>query len=267
MPEGHTIHRIARDHTKWFAGQSLIISSPQGRFAEGAKKINGKQLSRVDAHGKHLFYRFAGKTKRSEKTIHVHLGLYGKFRIHKNPPPEPRGAVRVRMIGESRSFDLNGPSRCEIYSTSEQQKLLARLGPDPLRDDADVEQVWNRISRSRASIGTLLLNQAVVAGIGNVYRAELLHLMGIHPERPGNEISREQFDELWDLTVKLLNVGVKYNRIITVPRESIGKPLSRLNSSERLFCYKKNNCCNCNGKIKNWKLGARTMYACPRCQK
>ena len=89
MPEGHTIHRIARDHHKWFAGQKLIATSPQGRFEDEAKRINGKTLRAVTAHGKHLFYHW------NRNLIgHIHLGLYGKFRVHQNPAPEPRGAVQ-----------------------------------------------------------------------------------------------------------------------------------------------------------------------------
>ena len=267
MPEGHTIHRLARDHQKFFSGQKLIITSPQGRFESEAKKLSGKRLQSVEAHGKHLFYNFAGRSKSSPTRVHVHLGLYGKFRLHKNPAPEPRGAVRVRMIGEERAFDLNGPTRCEILSKPDHEKLLARLGQDPLRNDADPELAWDRIGRSRAAIGTLLLNQSIIAGIGNVYRAEILFLLGIHPERAGNELSREQFDELWELTVRLLGIGLKYNRIITVDRATAGKALSRLKSSERLLCYKKPKCVTCNRKIRKWALGARTMYACERCQK
>ena len=109
MPEGHTLHRIARDHSKWFGGQKLIVFSPQGRFEEEAEQLSGRTLSKAEAFGKHLIYRFG------KKIMHVHLGLYGKFRLHKNPAPDPRGAVRVRMVGDSRSFDLNGPNSCQLF--------------------------------------------------------------------------------------------------------------------------------------------------------
>lgn len=157
MPEGHTIHRIARDHQNWFAGQKLIVSSPQGRFEEGASNISGKKLRDVTAHGKHLFYHW------NRNLIgHVHLGLYGKFRLHKNPPPEPRGVVRVRMIGEEKSFDLNGPNCCELIDKAKHEELRLRLGEDPLRDDASAEWVWQRMQKSRSAIGSLLLNQSVM---------------------------------------------------------------------------------------------------------
>ena len=186
MPEGHTIHRIARDQRGWFAGQSMGLCSPQGRFEKEAKKLDGSVLQDVTAHGKHLFYHWS-----PQKIVHVHLGLYGKFRIHKNPAPEPRGAVRVRMIGQDRSFDLNGPTCCELIGAKEFQAIKDRLGQDPLSKNACPETLWKRISNSRSAIGTLLLNQAVIAGIGNIYRAEILFLLGIHPETPANALSRD----------------------------------------------------------------------------
>ena len=261
MPEGHTIHRIARDHQRWFAGQKLAVFSPQGRFETGAKKLSGKNLREVSALGKHLFYDFGPK-----KIAHIHLGLYGKFRIHENPAPEPRGAVRVRMIGREQTLDLNGPNCCELVDQKQFLQIKGRLGQDPLCPDACPETVWKRISRSRAAIGTLLLNQSVIAGVGNVYRAEILFSLGIHPERPANQIGRQEFDRMWRLTVDLLKIGVKYNRIITVDRKRIDKPLSRLNKEERLNIYKRSNCPVCNRAVRSWILGNRKIYACEKCQ-
>jgi endonuclease-8 len=261
MPEGHTIHRIARDHRKWFVDQTMGLCSPQGRFEAEAKNLDGSVLQDVTAHGKHLFYHWSPR-----KIVHIHLGLYGKFRIHKNPAPEPRGAVRVRMIGLERSFDLNGPTCCELINSKQYKAIKDRLGEDPLSPDACPGRLWQRFSRSRSAIGTLLLNQSVISGVGNVYRAEILFLLGIAPETPANQLSREQFDRLWQLTVDLLKTGVKYNRIITVDRQLHDKPLSRLKSSERLYVYKRPNCRTCGTKIKTWLLANRKMYACPRCQ-
>lgn len=269
MPEGHTIHRIACDHEKAFSGQKLIVTSPQGRFEDEAAKLSGRKLKNVSAHGKHLFYHWTSKRGSSDfaNLVHIHLGLYGKFRLHKNPAPEPRGAVRVRMIGKEKAFDLNGPTRCELLSKADYQKLLDRLGQDPLKSDADPEVVWNRVHRSRAAIGTLLLNQSVIAGLGNIYRAEILFLTGVHPEQPGSSLTREQFDKIWKLSVDLLKIGVRYNRIITVDPSQIGKSASRLTRDERVLVYKKICCTACNTKIRKWTLGARTMYACEKCQK
>ena len=261
MPEGHTIHRVARDHHKRYRRQQLAVSSPQGRFKAGAKKIDGATLDRVEAYGKHLFYWWE-----AGRVLHIHLGLYGKFRDHRSPPPDPRGAVRLRVVGETHAFDLNGPTACELITPEQQSTIVGRLGADPLRKDADVERAWMRIKRSRAAIGKLLLDQSVIAGVGNVYRAEALFVNRLAPERAGNTLDRKQFDLLWQTLVDLLRIGVKYNRIITTDPDEVGKPPSRMNRSERLLCYKKDVCPNCQTSIKTWELGARKIYACPACQ-
>ncbi|MEC8557122.1 MAG: DNA-formamidopyrimidine glycosylase family protein [Planctomycetota bacterium] len=263
MPEGHTLHRIARDHSKWFSGQIMIVTSPQGRFEKEATELSGQKLLRAEAFGKHLFYTFGGRER--PKFLHVHLGLYGKFRVHRNAPPEPRGAVRVRMLGEERSFDLNGPNTCELLDTQGLQAIQKRLGPDPLRSDADPERAWAKISRSRSAIGALLLNQSVIAGLGNIYRAEILYLLGIDPKRIGKKITRDEFEQIWELSCELLRIGVRYNRIITVLENE--KPLSRLKSGERLHVYKKKTCSRCAADIQQWNLANRKIFACDKCQR
>ncbi|MFK7738488.1 MAG: Fpg/Nei family DNA glycosylase [Pirellulaceae bacterium] len=259
MPEGHTVHRIARDHHKWFAGRELAVLSPQGRFEEGAEHLSGRKLTRVEAFGKHLIYQFG------RERLHIHLGLYGKFRLHRTPPPEPRGAVRVRMIGQERAFDLNGPNACHLLTKSEFEALRNRIGPDPLREDADPSVAWDRIRQSPTAIGALLLNQSVISGLGNIYRAEILHILGIHPDRPGKEIVHEEFDQIWQLSVDLLQIGVKYNRIITAI-DSATTALSKMKSGERLLIYKKPTCPRCEADVYYWDVGNRRVYACDSCQ-
>lgn len=261
MPEGHTLHRIARDHQKWFAGQKLLLSSPQGRFAAEADQLSGQKLRDVSAHGKHLFYHWGDGS-----LIHIHLGLYGKFRLRKNPPPEPRGAVRLRAIGEERSFDLNGPNCCELIESDEYHSIKNRLGEDPLRTDAKPELAWQNLQRRRSAIGTLLLNQSLIAGLGNIYRAEILFLAGINPTKPGNLLSRAEFDEIWDLSVSLLKIGVKYNRIITSHVGISLKGIGKLKASERFNVYKQQQCPRCQTNISESELGNRKLYYCSHCQ-
>ena len=96
MPEGHTIHRAARDHHKKLAGQRLKVFSPQGRFEAGAKILTGKRCRSVEALGKHLLYWFE-----TDDVLHIHLGLFGRIRNRKLPLKEPVGAVRVRLVGRA----------------------------------------------------------------------------------------------------------------------------------------------------------------------
>lgn len=261
MPEGHTIHRVARDHQAFFKGEQLIAMSPQGRFSGEAAKLNGKTFQRAEAHGKHLFYFWSGN-----QVVHIHLGLYGKFRVHNNPAPEPRGAVRLRMIGQDRTVDLNGPNRCELLTANSLKKLRERLGQDPLRSDADPDKAWQRIMKSRKSIGALLLDQSIIAGIGNVYRAELLFEFGICPDRPGNSLSKEDFEKIWEQSVEWLKLGVKYNRIITIDVSQVTKPLLEAGARERTMIYKSPECPRCGDDVYYWDSGNRTIYACDSCQ-
>lgn len=260
MPEGHLIHRTAAIHNKQLVGYRTATTSPQGRFADEAELLRGRKLQRVEAHGKHLFYHWRGKV------VHVHLGLYGKFRPLKKPFTEPRGAVRLRMTANGHGFDLVGPNRCEILGAAEVKKILGRLGQDPLRDDADPEIAWNRISKSRAAIGRLLLDQSVIAGVGNIYRADALFDAGIHPDRAGNSLVRDDFDTLWSFLDRTMHVGKKYNKIINVLPADVGKPYSKMKREERLLVYKKEHCVRCDTRIKTWDCGSRTVYACLKCQ-
>ncbi len=261
MPEGHTIHRIARDHNKHFAGQAVEVASPQGRFRTGARKLDGRVLEEVEAYGKHLFYCWEGA-----QMLHIHLGLYGKFRNHQCPAPDPVGEVRLRVVGREHAFDLSGPNTCEIVSANKREKILARLGQDPLRRDANPEIAWQRISKSRAAIGKLLLDQSVIAGVGNVFRADALFTIGMSPERAGKDVTRDEFDSLWETLVRFLRIGVKYNQIVTADPDEVGKTRGRMKRDERLLVYKKNECNECGHKIASWDLGARTIYACLQCQ-
>ncbi len=260
MPEGHTIHRIAADHHRDFAGQHLRISSPQGRFAEGASILDGALLLDVQAYGKHLIYNW------DRAILHVHLGLYGKFRRQPSPPCEPRGQVRLRFVGDTWTSDLNGPTACELMTSADVQRLLNRLGADPLRPDAVPERAWNRISKSRTAIGAVLMNQQIIAGVGNIYRSEVLHLLKIHPNREARSLQRHEFEALWQLLVELLRIGKQHNRIIIASPEEVGKPRSRMNQDERLLIYKKERCSRCKQPVESWTLAARKVFACPVCQ-
>ena len=261
MPEGHTIHRAARKQREVLAGHRLGASSPQGRFADGAAALDGRLLRDIEAHGKHLLYRFE-----DDLVLHVHLGLFGRFFTHKGDLPAPRGAIRLRLVGPEAAIDLRGPTACELIDPEDEARLLGRLGPDPLRADADPDLVWAKVSRSRRPIGVLLMDQSVIAGVGNVYRAEALHVNGIHPERPGTSITRDQFDAIWNTCVRMLRDGVKSGRIITVSAEDAGKPRSRLRRGERTYVYRQANCRSCGAQVASWDLAGRRAWACAACQ-
>jgi endonuclease-8 len=267
MPEGHTLHRLARAHQKRFGKAPVAVSSPQGRFATSAELVDGRVLQRADAYGKHLFHHYG-----PDLVVHVHLGLYGKFLSLPTPAEPPRGLVRMRMVGATHYADLRGPTACELITDHEVAAIRVRLGPDPLRRDADPEQAWTRISRSRSPLAVLLMNQEVLAGVGNVYRAELLFRHRLDPMLPGRALAREQWDAMWADLVDLMRDGVKRGRIDTVraehdPRVTGRSPRQDAHGGE-VYVYRRTgrDCLVCGTPVQRADLAARNLFWCPSCQ-
>lgn len=266
MPEGHTIHRLAKLHDRLLKGRTLGVTSPQGRFAEGAKKIDDRRLETITPHGKHLFYRFDNGL-----SMHIHLGMHGAFRVIATGPkgevPEPVGQVRVRLVGGTKIVELTGPTACETLDEAGVKKIRDRLGPDVLDPRADREIVWKRVSVSKAPVGILLMDQSVVSGIGNVYRSEVLLRQKVHPLLPGNKLGRDAFDRLWEDSVGLLKIGVKQGRIVTVDADDVGVPIAKAGRDQRFLIYRRPTCRRCGGKVMQCTLAGRDCFLCPADQK
>ena len=272
MPEGHTLRRLADDLSAVFAGRVVAVSSPQGRFAAEASVLDGTELVVADSAGKHLFMELAG-----EHVVHIHLGLIGKLDIREGEPVPPAGQVRLRVAaggdGRATAFaDLRGATRCALITPDQRTAVIGRLGPDPLREDADPDRAWRRISASSRPIGDLLMDQEVIAGVGNVYRAEVLFRHRIHPLRPGRTLRRSQFQGMWDDLVVLMHEGVRVNRIDTVRAEHLpdvmGRPPRKDDHGGEVYVYRRAGqaCHVCRGKVRTEVLAGRNLFWCPRCQ-
>ncbi|MEW2083780.1 DNA-formamidopyrimidine glycosylase family protein [Streptomyces sp. NPDC005283] len=268
MPEGHTIHRLAADHFERFGGRSVRASSPQGKFSDSAALVDGQVLETTEAHGKHLFLGFGPLG-----SVHVHLGLFGKVNFGDAPAPPPTETVRLRLAGPTAYVDLRGPTTCALITDGEKQAIHDRLGPDPLRPDADPDRSWARISRSRTSVAALLLDQKVIAGVGNVYRAEVLFRHGIGPYRAGRDLRRAEWTAIWTDLVELMGEGVRNNRIDTVrpehTPEAMGRPPRVDDHGGEVYVYRRAQlpCHVCGGAIRTASLAARNLFWCEACQR
>jgi endonuclease-8 len=263
VPEGHTLHRLAASHRRCYVGLPVAVSSPQGRFAADAELVDGRVLEDVEAHGKHLFHHYG-----PDLVVHVHLGLYGKFSDGRLPAAEPIGQVRMRMVGTTYYTDLRGPAACALLTDAEVSAVRARLGADPLRDDADPDRAWARISRSRTPLATLLMDQSVIAGVGNVYRAEVLFRHGLDPQLPGRSLSRKGWEELWADLVELLRDGVRRGKIETLRPEHDPRLVDGVGQGAMAYVYKRTGepCLVCGTPIAHARHQARNLFWCPRCQ-
>lgn len=263
MPEGHTIHRLARRHAKTLGGQTLRASSPQGRFSDGAALIDGHTLEKTDAWGKHLFHRYG-----RDLWLHIHLGLYGKFAEGPLPAPEPRGALRLRLEGDTTWLDLRGPITCEVITRAEKDAVTAALGPDPLRPDADPQLVVARLARSKTSLGALLMNQTVLAGVGNVYRAEILFRHGVHPYLAGRDLDPTVALDMWEDLVHLMRAGARANKIVTTEPDDRERRYGPARRSDAYYVYRRTGepCRRCDTPVAHAVLATRNLFWCPRCQ-
>jgi endonuclease VIII len=324
MPEGHSVHRIARQFALHFVGKRVAVSSPQGRFAAGAERIDGHVMTKAEAVGKQMFLEFD-----NHLWLRVHLGLYGawdfagdftadatttsangrmgqtnqrgtivatagegslmsigaprltRLRMSEQEqlsagdetfPPEPIGAVRVRLLTENTVADLRGPTACEVLDAAEVQTIIDRLGPDPLIDSPKKgeERFFERVHKKATPIGLLLMDQSVVSGIGNVYRAELLFRARLDPHKPGKDVPEETVRELWRDWTKLLKLGVKTGQMMTMDGLSPAKKKQAMASrADRHWVYHRTGepCRVCGTPIVMEIAAGRKLYYCPTDQK
>jgi formamidopyrimidine-DNA glycosylase len=330
MPEGHSVHRIARQFARNFVERTVSASSPQGRFAEGAAVLDGREMLTAKAVGKQMFLEFEGET-----WLRVHLGLYGAWdfageilvdptiasangrmgqtnqrgtddailddagensltsigaprrtRVHVRMseqtkgladedgdwPPAVVGQVRLRLLTASTCADLRGPTACALQTPDEMLATVAKLGPDPLvGDPAEGEERFVRVVRRKpTAIALLLMDQAVVSGIGNVYRAEMLFRARLNPHTPGRDVPEEIVRELWRDWVRLLSAGVETGQMMTMDGLSSEQYRAAMASrDDRHWVYHRAGlpCRVCGTEIALEELGARKLYWCPFCQR
>ena len=255
------MHRLARRHRRLLRGRTVSVSSPQGRFAD-AGLVSARVFAGAEAFGKHLFHDYDNGL-----SLHVHLGIYGEFH-ERDGLVEPKDTTRMRLVsaGGEHVIDLIGPTQCEVVDADGRAAIVARIGPDPLRRDADPERAWERLRRRKGPIGPALLDQTLFAGVGNVYRAEALFVHGIHPSTPIPSITREQFDALWSTLTRMLEVGVKEGRIMTVDETELGLRRRDLTRENGRYVYRQEACLRCGHPVRRWDMAGRWSYACEACQ-
>ncbi len=331
MPEGHSVHRIARQFDRNFIGKQLQASSPQGRFADGAAVLDGREAISVQAVGKQMFLEAEG-----DVWLRVHLGLYGAWdfageilldptiasangrmgqtnqrgtdlddpilddagenslssigaprrtRVHvrmseqtqgladdgEQWPPPVVGQVRLRLMTDITVADLRGPTACVLQTPEEMLASVAKLGPDPLVGDpaTNEERFVQAVRKKPTVIALLLMDQSVVSGIGNVYRAEMLFRQRLNPHTPGRDVPEEIVRELWRDWVRLIAIGVETGQMMTMddlePDQYRAAMASR---DDRHWVYRRAGlpCRICGTSIAMEEIGARKLYWCPRCQ-
>lgn len=274
MPEGHVIHRLTARILDDFGGYPLVVLSPQGRFSDSARLLSGQAITGSASLGKHIFIKFGDAPDELAHWLHVHLGLYGKWRFYPldvfGNPPVPKGEIRLRLVGDSEVADLSGPTRCAVISFSEMQSVLRRLGPDPLVNaEGDRARFIKSVRARKRAVGELVMDQSVVAGPGNIYRAECLFRVGISPFRKGSNVSEKRLGLLWDdLRAGLLD-GLETGLISTMLPEDLTVENPDDLEAQRFYVYHRTGrpCLRCGTEIAEQQMQNRRLFWCPNCQR
>ena len=306
MPEGHTVHRIALQFRADLVGHVVAASSPQGRFAAGAALLDGSSMTAARAVGKQLILAFTGarwlrvhlglygswdfhgqlSDLSSEGTATGRLGAARRRRavrmsegeavVGAGPgasfPPPPVGQVRVRLATSRSLADLRGPTACEVLGAEEVEAVLARIGPDPMHDTGPAAEdlAVAHLTSRRVAVGQLLMDQSVIAGIGNVYRAELLFRARLDPHTPGRGLPDLVARELWRDWAELLPAGVRTGTMLTRADLTDPRwPTIRVKRADRYWVYGRAGrpCRVCGTPVALELMAARKLYWCPTCQR
>jgi Formamidopyrimidine-DNA glycosylase len=268
MPEGHVTHRISGELNREFGQHEVRSTSPQGKFT-GAELLDGRVFDTAQAFGKHMYLAFEDVPEQ----VHIHLGLIGKFFFFPEADPATENARwRLTAFAPDVTMELRGPNVCELSSPEQIAATVAKLGPDPLRQDADPDVARARIRRSSSPIGVLMMDQKIFAGVGNIYRAETLHRHHVDPFMPGKFLRGAEFDALWDDLVELMPLGVRDGRIDTVYPEHTPEAMGRDPRVDKhggeVYVYRRagQECLVCGTPVSTKVLAGRNLFWCKTCQ-
>ncbi len=251
MAEGDTIHRVARRIGAALGEEEVAVAAPNPRGrAAGIERLEGATLERADAHGKHLLLRFG------DLVLHSHLGMSGSWHVYRRGErwrKPARAAWAVLSGSGTEAVQFGGPTLRVLRAEAlRRDPVLARLGPDVLDESFDAKAVARslRVAPDR-TLGDALLDQALVAGIGNIFKSEACFAAGVDPWRPVGELSAEQLQRVLQAGHELMCEAVERGRQPRAVYRRAGQP-----------------CTACGTPIASHGQGDanRTTYWCPCCQ-
>jgi endonuclease-8 len=263
MPEGDTVHRIARVLGAELPGQALTALELHDRGA--VPELAGRTIESVEAVGKHLLVNIAG-----DWSLRVHLGMHGRWRRRHAREPRTRDWTVIITTGET-AYVCERSYRAELLRTSalRAHPRIARLGPDLLAEPPQIAEMVRRAripAHAQREIGDAVLDQRIAAGIGNVYKSEVLFECRVHPRTPVRALPDEQLTQIFETAAKLMRLNLLTRRRTSVPLRRREQP-----SSQRLWVYMRHGkpCLDCGTPIERFLQGdmARSTYFCPNCQR
>jgi endonuclease VIII len=251
MAEGDTILRAARRIEAAIGGEQITVSTPNRRgAAAGIQRLDGKTLERVSARGKHLLLEFG------DLSLHSHLGMSGSWHVYPHGATwrKPAGAAWAVLKGKnSEAVQFGGPTlRLLRTNALRRDQTLSRLGPDILAADFDREAIVRSLrAHPHGALGDALLDQTLLAGVGNIFKSEACFAARLDPWQPIGDLTNEQLDRVIDAAHGLMQDAVEHGRHANAVYRRAGQP-----------------CPACGTRIVSRGQGDanRTTYWCPTCQ-
>jgi endonuclease-8 len=252
MAEGDTILRAKERLSDALVGQAIAVSAPNPRGrAAGIERLDGRTLAGIDTHGKHLLFDFG------DLVLHSHLGMSGGWHVYGRGERwrRPRTSAWAVLSGErSEAVEFGGPTlRLLPASRVAIDPQLARLGPDILAPDLDLDDVVAKFRAADPSrtLGDALLDQRLTAGIGNIFKSEACFAARIDPWRRLDEVDDEELATVLEAAREQMLAAV------------------RSGGRNRFAVYKhRGTCVRCRGTVRHRGQGDanRTTWWCERCQ-
>src|SRR5215212_42517 len=265
MPEGDTIFRAARALHEALAGKIVTRFEtvlPALARVDDQTPIRGRTIERVAAAGKNLIITFSG-----DLHLRTHMRMNGSWHLYPAGQRWQRPRTDMRVVVATADFEavaFNVPvAELHTAHSLERTEDLRLLGPDLLAEAFDAVEAMRRMrERGGESIADVLLNQRVLAGLGNVYKSEVLFMRGVSPFKAVSALQDEELSAIIETSRKLMRINVR-------PESSGRRTTGSLGRGERLWVYGRGRqpCRRCGTPIEMRKQGsdARVTFWCPRC--
>lgn len=261
MPEGDTVHRSARVLRRELVGRQLTRLYLRDRG--DVDELAGVTVDRVEALGKHLLIHLG------DWVLRIHLGMKGGW-TRRHVKERLPATTRAVLVVDQTAYVCAGAYTAELMRASavRTHPRLSRLGPDLLADPPDIDEAVRRAmlpAHADREVGDVVMDQRIAAGIGNVYKSEVLFETRVHPRTRMRDLPAAKVREVYTRAAELMRLNLLTRRRTSVPLRRRGTP-----SSTRFWVYMRNGkpCLDCGAAIERFMQGDmhRSTYFCPVCQ-
>jgi endonuclease-8 len=259
VPEGDTIHRTANTLRPWLVGEPIVAARGWDDWID-SQSLVGHHVTQVEARGKHLLLHLD-----DERVVHGHSGMTGSWHIYPLGEPWQKPERRAALVIETARLVVIffSPKTLELLTPTQFRRhpYLPKVGPDLLGEELDVREVIARFrTQNHKPVGEAVMNQTLTAGIGNIYKSELLFLEHIDPFAPVKNLDDARLADLFDLARQLMQHNL----------EGPARTTRFAGDGGRMWVYGRSGapCYLCSTPIRVRRQGdlGRTTYWCPTCQ-